>query len=200
MKELLRQAVHLSTLALVLLAPFAGQIFASVFFFAVAFAFLAYPLFLMRRGWLRALDTASSFFLDRFERKEAKSYVGAFWLFFAYGLTFLLFPLTIAMVSCSILAVSDGISTLVGVRFGKHRTIGGKSLEGSMAFFISAFITSAFFLGTRLSLLAAGAATIAELLPDARYFWSLRKRELIDDNLLIPLVTSLFIYFVAPYL
>jgi dolichol kinase len=203
MNELSRQAVHFSSLAFVLLAPFAGRLLISGFFLAVAFAFLAYSLHLrrLRKNWLsQMLDAVSSFFLDRFERKSAISFMGAFWLFFSYGITFLLFPMAIALASCSILAVSDSISTIVGTSFGRHKTIGGKSLEGSMAFFISAFMVSLFFLDLRLSLAAAGVATIAEMLPDLGYFRSLRKRELVDDNLMIPLVTSLLIYFAAPYL
>jgi dolichol kinase len=97
-----------------------------------------------------------------------------------------LFPKPVAIAVLLIQVVSDTAASLVGIRFGRTRFL-GKSLAGSGAFFVTAFlILSVALPGSKeLALLAALAATIAEALPTLR----LGRFEL-NDNLTVPLLTG----------
>lgn len=107
-------------------------------------------------------------------------------------LTLISFPKVVALVAIYTLAISDPLSAIVGIRYGKTKLLANKSLEGSLAFFVSSFCISflVFFWWTSflkimissvlfLSFLVALFCTLFEILP-------LR----LDDNLTIPLFTA----------
>lgn len=112
-------------------------------------------------------------------------------------LTVLIFPKVIAVAAILILAISDPLSAIVGIKWGKNRIVPDKSLEGSGAFFVSSFIIIfvVFMAGTHdvgkfslwalfiFSLCSSFLGTVIEMLP-------LR----IDDNLIIPLSTSFILW------
>jgi len=86
------------------------------------------------------------------------------------------------IIGFSILIISDITAALIGRRFGKHKFI-AKSLEGSLAFFVSAIVVIALtpkieYLPSEylIGIAAALVGTIAEALPAD-----------IDDNLTIPI-------------
>jgi dolichol kinase len=94
----------------------------------------------------------------------------------------LLFPKIIAINAFTILIISDTTSALIGRRFGRHRFL-AKSLEGSLAFFVSALLVV--LVAPKVYQLpmeyiagfaAAAIGTVVEALPIK-----------IDDNLTIPL-------------
>jgi len=101
----------------------------------------------------------------------------------------LLFPKIIAINAFTILIISDTTSALIGRRFGRRRFL-AKSLEGSLAFFISAVIV--IFIAPKIDrlpmeyvigIIAAAIGTIVEALPIK-----------IDDNLSIPLAVGLSLW------
>lgn len=107
-------------------------------------------------------------------------------------LTLISFPKVVALTAIYTLAIADPLSAIFGIKFGKTRIVPHKSLEGSLAFFISSFLITFFvFLwwtgllkitfGTilLLSLLVALLTTLFEMIPLK-----------IDDNLTIPLFTA----------
>jgi dolichol kinase len=87
------------------------------------------------------------------------------------------------------LAIADPLSAIFGIRFGKHRIVSHKSLEGSAAFFISTFLISFFILYSGesdflwitmgVSAVIALCSSIFEMLPIK-----------LDDNLTIPLAVG----------
>jgi len=111
-------------------------------------------------------------------------------------LTIITFPKSIALTAIFTLAIADPLSAIVGIKFGKHRIVEGKSLEGSFAFLFSTMlvcflifiplpnnnfwpvIANSFFLG----LFAAA----FEMLPLK-----------LDDNLTIPLFTATILWILA---
>lgn len=111
-------------------------------------------------------------------------------------LTIITFPKSIALTAIFTLAIADPMSAIVGIKFGKHRIIEGKSMEGSLAFLLSTMtvcflifiplpdnnfwpvLANAFFLGL------FGAAF--EMLPLK-----------LDDNLTIPLFTATILWILA---
>ena len=121
--------------------------------------------------------------------KEPLQLNGATYITLSALLMVLFFPKIIAITCFSMVAISDMMAALVGRKFGKHR-IGEKSLEGSLAFFVSSILIV--LIVPKLDLIAgivtALAATVVEAL-------SLRiKNYKVDDNLTIPLAGALICY------
>jgi dolichol kinase len=104
-------------------------------------------------------------------------------------LSILTFPKPYALIAIYTLAIADPLSAIIGIRFGKHRIVSHKSLEGSAAFFTATFFISFFILysgetdffwvTTGTSLVIALFSSIFEMLPVK-----------LDDNLTIPLAVG----------
>lgn len=108
-------------------------------------------------------------------------------------LTLISFPKIVALIAIYTLAVADPLSAIFGIKYGKTKITKDKSLQGSMAFFVSCFLVSFFVLLWSTNYLSEylweellGAFLIAltsslfEIIPLK-----------IDDNLTIPLFTAL---------
>ena len=111
-------------------------------------------------------------------------------------LTIITFPKSIALTAIFTLAIADPLSAIIGIKYGKHRIVEGKSLEGSAAFLVSTMVVcflifisipgnnfwpvlaNAFFLGL------FGSAF--EMIPLK-----------LDDNLTIPLFTATILWILA---
>ncbi len=101
------------------------------------------------------------------------------------------FPKESAIIGILTLAICDPLSAIVGISFGRKKIMGHKTWEGSLAFFTFSALISYFILSTQLhlsmgqniliSILTALCSSFMEILPIR-----------IDDNLTIPLFTSLF--------
>jgi dolichol kinase len=124
---------------------------------------------------------------------EADRVTGATYVVVGQLLSIWLFPKPIAVAVLLILSISDTAASLVGQRFGRWK-IGGKTVEGSAAF----FATAAAILAVALpplgwkTLLAALMGTVAEALPT----WRWGRLEL-NDNVLIPLVTGCALWYLG---
>ena len=126
------------------------------------------------------------YLLEMFERPHALPAYGAFW----YGLGVLLLisftnDVSYLCASIAILAIGDGASTLVG-RNGTARIFYNrkKTLEGSIAFFITGSFATYLFIGPS-GIFLSFLCTIAESVD-----WG------VDDNFIVPL-TCLAFYMVA---
>ena len=111
--------------------------------------------------------------------------MGSTYFLFSSLLVILLFPKPIAIASLLILVLSDTSAALVGRGIGKV-SFWGKTLEGSMAFFICSLLIVWIYpnLDRFPGSLAALGATLVELLPIP-----------LDDNLTIPLVAGAIMFF-----
>ena len=119
---------------------------------------------------------------SRFLReRERKGLIGS--TYFAIGalLTILLFPKEVAIASLYILIICDASAGIVGSSLGKTYVFRKKTLEGSIAFFVSGMIVVAFTMKDNLFWGAAAVftATLVELFTLT-----------LDDNLTIPLVAG----------
>jgi len=194
--EAKRQLIHLSGLLFVLLAQFTDRLTAAFYFFLIAITFLLYSEHVRKDkrklvGMLESMEKRIRGFVTSFERQEApRPFLGAFWFYFGCGAAFLLYSHTIASAACSMLVVGDALSTLIGSRFGRHKLVGMKSYEGSVAFFIGSVLISIAFVNAWLALLGSLAAMISELLPETGFLSNARKKGIIDDNLLIPVIAG----------
>jgi dolichol kinase len=72
--------------------------------------------------------------------KEKSSFIGSYYVLLGALLAVILFPNIIAITALSIMVISDTFSALIGMKYGKTK-LAGKSLEGSLAFAISGFVT-----------------------------------------------------------
>jgi len=117
---------------------------------------------------------------------------GASWVLISSLLMIIVFPKSIAIISLSILIISDTFAALIGRKYGKI-TILNKTLEGSIAFFVSAYITfsvwgvifdfsSDFYIFGTIGVFWG---TIIELIS---------KRFQIDDNISIPLMIGTLLW------
>ena len=119
--------------------------------------------------------------------REENALMGSTYVLLSSTLLLLLFPKTIAIVSLLILTLSDTCAALVGKGIGKI-SIFGKTLEGSLAFLVSALLIVWIypnvnrFAGT----LAAVGAAVIELLPIR-----------VDDNFTIPFTAAAIMFFVG---
>ncbi len=183
--ELPRQFIHLSGLLFIILAQFIPKEITITYFLLIALFFLSYSLYIRREErklthFIKRLENKFRDFAMRFEREEyfRAPFQGAFWFYFSCALALLLFPFNIASAACCMLAVGDSLSTLIGVKFGRHKIVKKKTLEGSLALLTSSFVAGMFFVNPVLSFAGALAAAFAELLPK------------INDNLTIPLISG----------
>jgi dolichol kinase len=111
--------------------------------------------------------------------------MGSTYFLFAILLTIMLFPKPIAIASILILILSDTAAALIGKWIGRVK-IFGKTLEGSLAFFITALLIVWLYpqMNRFWGSVAALGATVMEVLPIK-----------LDDNLSIPLVAGAIMFF-----
>jgi len=129
---------------------------------------------------------------SRFLREHEKhGLIGSSYFIFGALASIIIFPKPVAIASLYILIFCDAAAGLVGSAWGRIR-IFGKTLEGSIAFFVSGIIIVVLAMQDKLlwgnsamqdyfwwGVLAVLGATLVELLPTG-----------LDDNLTIPLVAG----------
>jgi len=72
------------------------------------------------------------------------------------------FSREIAIAAVTVATIGDAAAAIIGKNFGRHRFSNGKSLEGSLAYFISALLIIYPLLGLKLALVGALVGTIVE--------------------------------------
>ncbi len=129
-----------------------------------------------------------SWFLKRFDRLGARfPGEGAFFLVAGAALVLAIFPRNIALASIMILAFGDSFSHLFGKAYGKKR-FAHKTLVGTMAGITSGFIGALLFVSPWLAFIGSGIAMLFEAF-NIKVF-----NHKIDDNLFIPLASSIVMY------
>lgn len=118
--------------------------------------------------------------------KKKKNLSGATYVFLSALLSVIIFPKVIFLTAFSVLIISDTSAALIGRRYGKHQFL-AKSLEGTLAFFVSAvivvfltpkilYVPAEYYIG----IVAVALGAIAE---NISYGWA-------DDNMTIPLTVG----------
>ena len=117
---------------------------------------------------------------------------GATWVLLSATLLVFIFPVEVAAVSMIMFMVGDAAAALMGRRFGRiHWGASPKTIEGSLAFFIAAFVCLAAFniLSWPECALVAGIAMVLEVTPVP-----------FNDNLYVPLVSAGLIFCLLKFL
>ena len=187
-KELYRKSIHLSSLWIPLFIYFVHP-GVSIVFFSLLFVgnvlieygnYKKYP-------WARR--TFGSLFFRMLRNKETThgkfQVSGSLYVLLAAIACTLLFPQPVAVISLSVMLISDTSAALFGKAYGTRKLYKNKSLEGTVAFFLSALIVKMLcepiYHFTYAGVIACAAASFAEMFED--------KLE-VDDNLSIPLVVG----------
>ena len=125
-------------------------------------------------------------------RQELHNLSSMSWLFLGNFIIMFLFPPEIVTLSLLILAIGDPVCNIIGIKYGKDKLIGSKSLQGSLAGFIACSIVSAAYfkvmdiMTSKLllaSVLSGFIGALAEVIPID-----------IDDNFVIPVVTAILLW------
>ncbi len=107
-------------------------------------------------------------------------------------LVILLFPKPVASLAILFLAVADPVASYFGIRYGKDKLIGSKSLQGSFAAFVTCFLLSLLYfcvmdlMRERLfivCLLSGLIGAVSELMPVGK----------LDDNFVFPVMSAVLL-------
>jgi len=118
--------------------------------------------------------------MEKVERSTEKRLPGkaALLFFLSAIITILVFQQQNIVLGALCVAVfGDAASTVFGLRFGKHRIAGKKTLEGTIGGILVSFFFLLFLFQWQIALLAAAIGMLAELLP-------------LDDNFTIPIAAG----------
>jgi dolichol kinase len=182
--EIRRKIVHMATLAIP--AGYALTSEEMILIFLLPFFLCYLSVDLLRHFHSGLASLFRKYFFGRVLRDEENpTFMGSTYFLFSAILTILLFPKLIAIVSLLILILSDTAAALVGRGIGRI-SVFGKTLEGSVAFFLSSLLIVWIYpdLNLLAGFLGALGATVAEVLPVG-----------VDDNITIPLVAGTIIFF-----
>lgn len=120
---------------------------------------------------------------------EAHRISGMTYMMTGVTLIVALYPKNVVFLTLLCFAIADPLASEVGIRFGKDKLIGNKSLQGSLAAFVACFIISfVFFQSLKLiperaflaCLLTGLSGAISELVPIGK----------LDDNFTFPVLNA----------
>jgi len=185
--EFARKAIHLSSLLIPLIYWHIGRKQALLILAPVTAGFLLVDVF---KNFIPSLsewyhETFDAMLRHHELSKEHLHLNGATWITLSALALIAFFPKTIAVAAFAMVSVSDTVAALVGKKFGQHR-FGEKSLEGSLAFLVSAVAIVSAVPGLLLpvGVVMAIAGTIVEAMVIRIAGFK------IDDNLTVPLASA----------
>lgn len=181
-REIFRKAVHLTGSIFPFLARLNREITVIALLSVIAFYLVSELL----RTFGLTFSLLSSITRKAQRHSEKRGIImGPVLLGLGIAATISLFAYEIYLPAVLVVAVSDSLSALIGRRFGRIHIFGlrNRTVEGSLAFFFSAFLILLMFYPFPVALLATFVATVLELVPIYNM-----------DNLLIPLGTGFFLY------
>ncbi|MGE5680471.1 MAG: diacylglycerol/polyprenol kinase family protein [Bacillota bacterium] len=191
--ELVRKSIHLCSLSIPIIYYFitkqlALKILIPLTLFSVVMDLSRYFFPALGNIFYRVFG----FLLREHERDSRKKNLnGASYVLVSALVCVLIFPKVFVLTSFSVLIISDTCAALFGRKFGRHKFL-SKSLEGTLAFFISACVVvmlspkvEGALMEYMIGFIAVAVGAIAENLS---YGWA-------DDNLTIPLSTGLTMWF-----
>jgi dolichol kinase len=103
------------------------------------------------------------------------------------------------LAAVAVLGIGDPVAALVGRRWGRHRIVVGRSVEGTAAFFVSSMLAALAVLAIDRAASGLGLVAFAALSAMVGALAELVTRRL-DDNLTIPLAVGLVATLASPLL
>lgn len=184
-KELFRKAIHLSSLWI----PAAIYFMPKIILIPILIIILTGNVVLEYGNFKKYSWARKSFgvlFFRTLRNKETSrehfQFTGAIYVLFSSLLCLCFFPKEIGAIALTVMLISDSAAALVGRSIGRIKIYKNKTLEGTMAFFVSAIVINLLFCPVYpfswVSIVACLTATLVEVFED--------KIE-IDDNLSVPI-------------
>lgn len=187
--ELVRKLIHLFSLSVPIVYYFIPRSLGIIVLSVMTFiGLLTEALRYYVPAFNNFFTSAFGFLLRKHEvDRKRKNLTGATYVFISALICIIIFPKIIFITAFSVLIISDIMAALIGRRYGKHKFL-AKSLEGTLAFFVSAilviFITPKFLGLPEEYLIAIFAAAVGAIAENISY-------GIADDNLTIPLSVGL---------
>lgn len=162
------------------------RILSVVSFFFVGFDILR----LQWPSWNRFAVRVAGFLM---RDNESKSFAGTTYLMIGTFILVWFFPRPVVTLSLLFLAFADPMASYFGIRYGKDKLIGSKSLQGTLAAFVTCTVITVIFLVQQnlmtdriliVSFCAGLLGALAELVPIAK----------LDDNFTIPVLSAIGIW------
>lgn len=180
----IRKSFRISATVFALIYYFSNKI--TTLFIILPFLCIFVFIEILRRCVFRFNERLFNIFKFILKEKERKTLLTTTWFLVSTFLTAVLFRKEIAIMAMLFLIFGDSASAFFGLRFGRTKILGSRSLEGSLAFFSTCLIIGIIMNFTKVGLswpvviVGALAATISELLPLP-----------IDDNFTVPLFSGI---------
>ena len=184
--EYYRKTIHLSSLWIPLFIYTQDKIFCAAFLLCLcALDFIIEYLSFCHTGHIDHLIKKSLIKTMRYKeiQKESFHLSGAFYVLVSAFCCTIVFSKEIACLSLCVMIISDASAAILGKYYGKIKIAENKTLEGSIAFFITASAISIYYCGLNFllinGLIASFISTLTELYAT---------KTKLDDNFLIPLL------------
>jgi dolichol kinase len=163
------------------------------FFLLFLFWSLFVPLDFMRQKSPRLNDLLVHLFRPLMRDSELHRLAGTSYLLTGVGFIVLVFPRDVVLLTLLFLAFADPLASYFGIKYGKDKIFGHKSLQGTVAAFVVCTVLCFVFFSTHnllmdrlivVSLLGGLIGALAELIPVGK----------LDDNLTLPAMSAFFLY------
>lgn len=187
--HLARKIWHMSTVFMMFVIQYHAPHFVSALILGVAFVlFISVDFMRLRSEKLNQF--ALTLMGPLMRQQELKGIAGTTYLLSGVLVIFLIFAKPIVSLSILFLAFADPIASYVGIRYGKDKILGGKTIQGFMAAFVVCTLITFLFLNAFdlqlsrhlvVALLAGFVGAMAELLPVAK----------LDDNFTMPILSAI---------
>ncbi|MBR2273574.1 MAG: hypothetical protein IJ864_01915 [Alphaproteobacteria bacterium] len=193
--EVYRKGIHLSSLWIPALIYYGGTMIASAIFLLLMIGELLLEYGNYKKWkWARLLFKLPFLLVMRSNERQHQHFTitGGVYVLASSLICALLFTPTIAAISITVMLISDTLAALVGKAVGQRKIYKNKTLEGSVAFFISSLIIMMLFNPLRTfnyaSVIACFAAAFMELFE--QWFE-------LDDNFSVPLIIGIVLTLIA---
>ena len=183
-RELLRKSLHLVIIIFPLLLLEFGKTVCLPYFLSISLLFIA--LDISRLKFAQVEELYNKLFAIVTKDYEQSKLTSASYVFLALLITTFLFNEYIAAAGLIIMILADPMASLFGRLFGNFKLVGNKTIEGSIAFFITASIVLLILgFSSYYVIIVALGSTCVELFS---------KEIKVDDNFLIPLLSSSLLF------
>ena len=181
-QEVFRKFVHIASSGIAILLYFHGKEVLLPYILAAAILF---PILDYSRKYIPYLKTIYISLFGIITRPyEYQGLSGASWVFMGAGVTTYLFNEEVAVIALLVMSLSDSAAAIIGIKFGNTRLF-NKSLEGSLAFFITTYMIIFY-----LSIASIPLTLITTIIATAIELFSTPK---LNDNILLPVATALIL-------
>jgi diacylglycerol kinase (CTP) len=145
------------------------------------------------RLFVPPLNKAMMVLFKPFMRESEKHRLaGITFMLVGVTINIILLPRVVVPLTLLFLAVADPLASFVGIRYGKDKLVGNKSLQGSFAAFVACFVLSCVYLSVMdlmherlfiVCLLAGLIGAVSELMPVGK----------LDDNFVFPVMSGILL-------